>query len=278
MYDDGMKCNTQLFDKYPMMSKLYFQFEKEYDTTYGMDFAKSHAYIPVLIVGCYLYCCYTGTHYMSKHIAMDLKKPLAYWNLSLSVFSFVGMLRTVPHLLNNLHSMTLKENLCTEPRVSFGNSASGLWVQLFIFSKIPELLDTFFIVARKKPLLFLHWYHHTTVLLFCWHSYATEASTGLFFVAMNYSVHAIMYGYYYLMAINSKPKWLNPLLITIFQIAQMMIGTSLCVMSYLLLLNEDASCSVKKENVIAGGLMYGSYLYLFCEFATRRFIRYKLKT
>ena len=36
-------------------------------------------------------------------------------------------------------------------------------------------------------------YHHITVLLFCWHSYATESSTGLYFVAMNYSVHAIMY-------------------------------------------------------------------------------------
>jgi len=36
--------------------------------------------------------------------------------------------------------------------------ATGLWVQLFILSKIPELIDTFFIVQRKRPLIFLHWY------------------------------------------------------------------------------------------------------------------------
>ena len=27
---------------------------------------------------------------------------------------------------------------------------------------------------------------------------------------MNYSVHAVMYGYYYLMAVGAKPKWLKP--------------------------------------------------------------------
>jgi elongation of very long chain fatty acids protein 6 len=133
-------------------------------------------------------------------------------------------------------------------------------------------VDTFFIVARKKPLIFLHWYHHVTVLAFCWHSYATEASTGLFFVAMNYSVHAVMYGYYFLMAIEQKPKWLKPVVITIAQISQMIVGTALCVMCFFLLQNAETACAVRKENVIAGGLMYGSYLYLFAEFAVKRFI------
>eukprot|EP00122_Pirum_gemmata_P011475 Pgem_evm2s10633 len=59
---------------------------------------------------------------------------------------------------------------------------SGMWTTLFIFSKIPELFDTMFIVLRKRPLIFLHWYHHITVLAYCWHAYATRAS----------SVHAVM--------------------------------------------------------------------------------------
>ena len=64
------------------------------------------------------------------------------------------------------------------------------WMALFIYSKIPELFDTFFIVARQSPLIFLHWYHHLTVLLYCWHSYATEAPHALYFVAMNFCCHA----------------------------------------------------------------------------------------
>ncbi len=55
-------------------------------------------------------------------------------------------------------------------------------------TQVPELFDTFFIVARKSKLIFLHWYHHVTVLLYCWHSFATRSSAGLFFVAMNYGV------------------------------------------------------------------------------------------
>jgi hypothetical protein len=84
-----------------------------------------------------------------------------------------------------------------------------------------------------------------------------------------------MYGYYYLMALDAKPKWFNPVIITICQIAQMIVGTGLCGMSLYLLAKGDVNCAVKTDNVIAGILMYGSYLYLFCEFAMRRFVHGK---
>ena len=34
------------------------------------------------------------------------------------------------------------------------------------------------------------------MLLYCWHSYSARIGTGLWFAAMNYSVHAIMYAYF----------------------------------------------------------------------------------
>ena len=241
-----------------------------YNIAYGLAFVQAHPFLPIWLVIMYMACCYFGQLYMLNRDAFDLRQPLAYWNLGLSLFSLCGAICTIPCLIA-IPSPTVfpseVKTLCSEPDF---DGTCGLWVQLFIFSKIPELLDTFFIVARKKPLLFLHWYHHVTVLLFCWHSYATEASTGLFFVVMNYSVHAMMYGYYFLMAVNAKPKWLNPGLITASQIGQMVVGTSLCEMTYTLL--DTKRCAVKRENVIAGGLMYGSYLYLFCEFACKRFL------
>ena len=66
--------------------------------------------------------------------------------------------------------------------------AQGLWVGLFIYSKMPELLDTAFLTFQKKPVIFLHWFHHVTVLLYCWHAYHHQVSSGLWFASMNYCV------------------------------------------------------------------------------------------
>ena len=143
---------------------------------------------------------------------------------------------------------------------------------LFIYSKVPELIDTVFIVLRKKPLLFLHWYHHVTVLLYCWHAFATLAGTGLYFVAMNYSVHAVMYGYYCLQALKMLPRSFPTVLITIAQIAQMFVGTGVCISAWYFKLSE-VPCHNETTNLVAGGLMYASYLYLFCDFAFGRYLR-----
>ncbi len=59
-----------------------------------------------------------------------------------------------------------------------------------------EFGDTVFIVLRKRPVIILHWYHHTTVLVFCWHSYRELTSMARWFVAVNYAVHSCMYTYY----------------------------------------------------------------------------------
>lgn len=167
--------------------------------------------------------------------------------------------------------------VCKDPVEHWGNGPTGLWVMLFIFSKVPELIDTVFIVLRKKPLIFLHWYHHVTVLLFCWSAYSTRAGSGLYFVAMNYTVHALMYGYYALQALHLCPKSFPAYLITLSQIAQMLIGTFVCVSAWYFVLRQKedkdcVACHNDRQNLIAGALMYGSYLYLFCEFAVKRYI------
>ena len=74
-----------------------------------------------------------------------------------------------------------------------------------------------------KPVRFLQCYHHITVLLYCWNSYVTESAAGLYFVAMNYSVHAIMYFYFFAMTAKIVPKWFPAQIITFFQISQMIV-------------------------------------------------------
>jgi len=236
-----------------------------------VNFAASNVVLPFALVSAYLCFCYFGKQYMETRKPFDMRLLLAGWNALLCTFSFLGMCRTVPYLLASILSNDYKSTVCANPADGWGVGPTGFWVMLFIFSKVPELIDTVFIVLRKKPLIFLHWYHHVTVLLFCWNAYATMAGSGLYFVAMNYTVHALMYGYYCLQALNMCPKNFPAFLITFAQIAQMFVGTGVCVSAWYYKLNGQV-CHNDISNLTAGALMYGSYLYLFCEFAVKRYI------
>jgi elongation of very long chain fatty acids protein 6 len=70
----------------------------------------------------------------------------------------------------------------------------------------------------------LHWYHHATVLIYCWFSCAEFSATGRWFSAMNFAVHAVMYTYYAFRAMRFRIPKLISQIITTGQILQMIIG------------------------------------------------------
>ena len=257
---------------------FYTDFEKKYDPIPLLQIMADNNYIvPVVCVVAYLLFCYYGQKIMEKRKAFDLTTTLAVWNLFLSLFSAWGAFKTVPHMLDRVANNTLEENVCDHVHEAYGCGTCGFAVILFILSKIPELIDTVFIVLRKKPLIFLHWYHHVTVLLYCWNAYVTMSSAGLWFVSMNYTVHAVMYFYYYLQAIKKIPKWFPSWIITLMQITQMIIGTFVVGASFYFYFKGGAKyapgeCNNTPSNLAAGGSIYASYLYLFVEFAVGRFI------
>jgi len=257
------------------LGKTYMGWEKHYDPKTVLSWMQNNPIVPVIALIAYALLIVCGRNAMKDRDAWKWRRVLALWNLSLSLFSLIGAIRTVPQLLHNLYTLSLRDNLCRDPEETYGTGSSGLWVQLFVLSKFPELLDTFFIVIHKKPLIFLHWYHHITVLAYCWHSYVTTSPSGLTFIAMNYSVHAIMYGYYFLMAMKMKPKWFNAMIVTSAQISQMFVGiiVTLCAFYYYKKEESEGTCKIEAENNIAAFIMYGSYLLLFAQFFIRRYFK-----
>ncbi len=253
------------------------EYEKNFDSRKSVKFASENIKLPFLIVGLYLILTIQGIKFMKNRQPINLTNYLAIWNALLCIFSFIGSVRTIPELLNQLSYKELDITICSPSKESWGNGTTGFWVMLFVYSKIPELIDTYFIVSRKRPLLFLHWYHHITVLLYCWHSYATEASQALYFVTMNYSVHSLMYGYYCLMVLKMKPKWMRPLFITICQISQMIVGTFVQIISFYKYYTDNNCSGLNKNNIILGGMMYLSYFVLFTKFAFDRYTNIKIK-
>lgn len=114
------------------------------------------------------------------------------------------------------------------------------------------------------------------VLLYCWHSYVTTSPPGIFFVVMNYSVHATMYGYYFLMAMKWRPKWFNPVFVTIAQISQMVVGVAVTLIGFYYF-KTDSTCNIQKQNNMAAFIMYGSYLFLFLQFFIGRYYKGQVK-
>ena len=206
---------------------------------------------------------------MRNRKAFDLKYGLAVWNLFLAVFSFIGATRLVPHLLYGLAINHHSYFFCRSAPEAYGLGVSGLWVTLFIWSKLIELIDTAFLVLRKKPVSFLHWFHHATVLMYCWHAGQYNMPTGIFFATMNYIVHSVMYFYYFLAAITTPPKWGK--LVTMMQIGQMFVGMFVTGYHYYAL-NTIPNCDGSRENLTAAFVMYTAYMLLFVQFFASRYM------
>lgn len=231
-------------------------------------------YIPVIAVTLYGMGAYFGQKYFKDREPWNLRNALIMWNFGLSIFSFTGAIRTFPALYFAYTNWSLRENFCSTEKIDFfwGRGSVGFWILLFNLSKFPELIDTFFIVVHKKPLIFLHWYHHITVLMYCWSAYTTKTPAGPIFIVMNYTVHAIMYGYYGLMALKIKPAWFKAVYITMAQISQMIVGVAVTSLNFYYYHNDtDGTCDIKPPMLLAGFLMYGSYLYLFMDFFLKRY-------
>ncbi|TKC34641.1 hypothetical protein EI555_009442 [Monodon monoceros] len=198
-----------------------------------------------------------GRHLMNKRAKFELRKPLVLWSLTLAVF------RNNVDFQNTFYNSS---HLYTQAKTTNGigsedSSKEG---------------DTIFIILRKQKLIFLHWYHHITVLLYSWYSYKDMVAGGGWFMTMNYGVHSVMYSYYALRAAGFRVSRKFAMFITLSQITQMLMG---CVVNYLVFhwMQHD-QCHSHFQNIFWSSLMYLSYLVLFCHFFFEAYIGKMRKT
>ena len=196
----------------------------------------------------------------------DLSLPLKLWNCSLSALSLYGFSILFQRLfqVEFVHSIT---------SLDYSSGTTGLVVFLFNLSKFPEMVDTLFIVLRKKELTFLHVFHHFSVAIYCYTTLFYPPPLGYWYALMNTFVHGVMYGYFAFDKEIKRYTNFNPMYLTVLQILQMAWGVSLNIL-YLVQPSTQFDF-VTNYNAIYGLTMYGSYLYLFCAFFDKK---YKFKT
>jgi len=210
-----------------------------------------HLEIPVAFCVLYLAVIFGGRWYMKSREAYDLKILLGFWNVLLALFSITGAIYVLPPIFMNVLNKGITADMC-----DLTSEHANPWVFYFCLSKIPELLDTVFIVLRKRPLIFLHYYHHVATLWYCWDAWGVQVQNGGWFAGMNLVVHSVMYSYYAACAFGAEFSKTTRLSITTLQILQMVAGTAI-------VLHNMFTCFDYKFNTYFALVMYISYMILF---------------
>ncbi|GMR46575.1 hypothetical protein PMAYCL1PPCAC_16770, partial [Pristionchus mayeri] len=208
---------------------------------------------------------------MESREALILKWPLIVWNSGLAVFSMIGTVRMGEEFLYVVRTYPLIDSIsyCPQPY-----QPAAFWSFCFAFSKFFELVDTIFVVLRKKKLIFLHWYHHAVVLVYVWHAIKDGTAAGRWFVFMNYIVHSLMYTYYAVTAAGIRlPRRLS-MTITTLQTTQMFIGVAISFIVFYLKI-QGMTVQHTYENLYFCFAIYISFALLFSDFFSQTYITEK---
>lgn len=254
-----------------------FKFENEFNYRTATSWMREHWQHSFYWSLLYLVFIFFGRIYMeTRPKPFRLKLPLILWNLMLASFSIVGTLRTWPEMIHVLTNYGFYHSVCSN---SYHKqvTVSSFWTYMFVLSKLPELVDTVFVVLRRKNLLFLHWYHHVTVLIFTWYCYADESSPARWYVNMNFAVHAIMYSYYAIRATGISIPRALAMPITIAQILQMAVGAFVTFYAYWVKINGQ-QCQISYDRLYAGMAIYITYFMLFAHFFKETYFSSKPRT
>jgi len=223
----------------------------------------------------YLIFVFLAKMYMKNKKPFELRKPLILWSAGLSIFSLYGAMRIVPELISTLRTRGIAASVCDNQFLSDFRIEYVMF--LFAWSKVFELADTAFIILRGKNLIFLHWFHHATALLYAWYGYidvGKPSSPYRWMAAMNYCVHFIMYGYYALSAARVRMPRVLAQTITSLQILQMIVAVVISV-SVLYFKTSGIDCAVTVPGMWAGFALYGTYMVLFTHFFIKSYLSSK---
>ncbi|KAJ2077082.1 Fatty acyl-CoA elongase/Polyunsaturated fatty acid specific elongation enzyme [Coemansia sp. RSA 988] len=142
-----------------------------------------------------------------------------------------------------------------------------------------EFVDTVFLVLKKKPLQFLHVYHHTLTMVLCFTQLNGHTSVSWVVITLNLFVHVVMYFYYFLASCGIHPWWKK--YVTTLQILQFVIDLGFVYFcTYQLIVSRYypnyglpfcGTCAGTEEAAIFGCTLLSSYLLLFIQFFQRTY-------
>ena len=258
-----------------MLEALYQEINTNYAIQHTSALVTRLWWVPAISICFYLAFIVLGRQWMKNTQPYGLRKLLFLWNVVLAIFSISGAWVMLPSPLEAWYRRGLAYSVCQS--TIYEIPLHSFYSMLFVFSKIVEFGDTFFVVMRKTPLNFLHWYHHITVCVFSWHSLAMASSPAHWFCALNFAVHSVMYTYYAIKSTGvSLPKFVA-VGITMLQLLQFVMGLIVVCTSAYVLFVLGQECRENRTNITMGVVIYFSYIVLFGNFFYQRYLKPKEK-
>lgn len=226
------------------------------------------------VIAFYLISIFTAREFMKDIPSFKLQTLFKIHNALLSAGSLALLLLIAEEVVSVRMNFGAYDSMCAP---SAWTDRLEFYYIINYYFKYYEFLDTLFLVLKKKPLTFLHVFHHASTALLAFVQLNGNLSPSWTVVSINLLVHVVMYYYYYATAGGAKFWWKKYL--TTMQIMQFIIDLSIfyfClyqhyVHKYFPALPHFGDCSGSEPAALFGCALLTSYLLLFVDFYMRTY-------
>ncbi|KAL4738532.1 GNS1/SUR4 family-domain-containing protein [Aspergillus similis] len=218
----------------------------------------------------YYVTIFGGREVMRNRPAFKLNTLFMIHNFVLTAVSAILLALFVEQLVPTIWNHGIFYSICDH---------RGGWTQPLIvlyylnyLNKYLEFLDTVFLFLKKKPLTFLHTYHHGATALLCYTQLIGLTAVQWVPITINLLVHVVMYWYYFQSARGIRIWWKK--YITRLQIIQFVIDLvfvyfasyTYFASTYFPWAPNAGNCAGEEFAAFAGMGILTSYLILFISF------------